>query len=526
MNKLFIIIRYRNTYFDKYFIFFYKIKKMEIWCKIEKKRTKFILAFISAIMFQFGSSVILASGSFAVYFLSYIHYKDDYVSMQYGNIMSPIIYLFLSAFSPLSGIIVRKIGPRLTFLLSSTIVEICLIGFYFQRNLWIFYVLSLLVGVGNGFSCGAPLNNGCRFYPKKKGIIGAIILGLGGLSNSLYSYVGEKLVNPDKVGIINRKTNPYYPENVAKKSKNYFILALCVVPVTTALTQLFYYKYDISCEKENNNENNNNVNNNVVQNNQLNKMNTNTNVKEILSNFRFWKIMIIVCLMPFWVYFLSSTYRAYVSMIGLNTTLISFISPLVAFITAVFGVIWAFFIDKFGFKPTIKVVSIICIVCSVYFIFVLKHTTLYYIGLLVSTTVARNAIVAVTNPHIMQIYEMRNFLFIGGFARLFNQLVGFIAGMVSIIISLDHKNADQLQKPYKIVAIVGVVLSVLGFVFTFFEGDDKFVFKNNEKNDEKDAIKDVKVNNDNNNNNKQTILESERILVSKENEPKNKENVK
>ena len=105
-------------------------------------------------MFQFGSSVILASGSFAVYFLSYIHYKDDYVSMQYGNIMSPIIYLFLSAFSPLSGIIVRKIGPRLTFLLSSTIVEICLIGFYFQRNLWIFYVLSLLVGVGNGFSCG------------------------------------------------------------------------------------------------------------------------------------------------------------------------------------------------------------------------------------------------------------------------------------------------------------------------------------------------------------------------------------
>ena len=499
---------------------------MEVWCKIEKKRTKFILAFISAVMFQLGSSVILASGGFAVYFLSYIHYKDDYVSMQYGNIMSPIIYLFLSAFSPLSGIIVKKIGPRWTFILSSTIVEICLIGFYFQRNLWVFYVLSLLVGLGNGFSCGAPLNNVCRFYPKKKGLIGSIILGIGGLSNSLYSYIGEKLVNPDKVGIINKKTNPYYPENVAKRSKNYFIFALCVVPVTTILTQLFFYRYDASCETENNN---NNGNNNNVQNTQLvqSKMNTNTNVKEILGSFRFWKIMIIICLMPFWIYFLSSTYRAYVTMIGLNTTLISFISPLVSFITAVFGVLWAFFIDRFGFKPTIKVISVICIVCSVYFIFVLKHTTLYYIGLLVSTTVARNAIVAVTNPHIMQIYEMRNFLFIGGFARLFNQLVGFIAGMVSIIISLDHKNADQLQKPYKIVAIVGVVLSVLGFVFTFFEGDDKFVFKNDGKNNEKDGVKVVKVENGgNNNNNQQTVLESERVMVGKESEATTKENSK
>lgn len=450
---------------------------MEVWCKIEKKRTKFILAFISAIMFQFGSAMVLSSGNFAVYFVSYIHYKDSFVSLQYGNIMSPIIYLFLSAFSPLAGVIVKKLGPRLTFLLSSVIVEICLVGFYFQRNLWIFYTLSLIVGLGNGFSCGAPLNNACRFYPKRKGLIGAIILAFGGLSNSLYSYVGELIVNPDKEEIKNRKVNPYYSEEVSKRSKYFFILALCVVPVTTALTQLFYYQYDVSCEENENKEINNTENAKPKP--VLVPNSTETNAKEILADFRFWKNMIIVCVMPFWIYFLSSTYRAYVSMIGLDKTLISFISPLVAFITAVFGIIWALVIDKFGYKPTVKIIAVICIICSFYFIFKesLKNVTMYYVGLLVSTTVARNAIIAVINPHLMQIYEMRNFLFIGGYSRLFNQLAGFIAGMVSIFISLDHKTADQLQGPYQIVAIVGLVLSVIGFVFTFFEGDEKFVFK-------------------------------------------------
>ena len=171
---------------------------MEYFSFIESYNTKFILSICSAIIYQMGSSIVVAIGNFCVYFASYIHYKDEWVNMQYGNIMAPIILLLLSCFSPFSGVIEKKIGPRFTLLISSIIVEICLVIYYFQRNLWIFYIISIFIGFGNGLCAGVPIKNACLYYPKKKGMISSIIICLGGLISSLYVFIGEKIINPEK----------------------------------------------------------------------------------------------------------------------------------------------------------------------------------------------------------------------------------------------------------------------------------------------------------------------------------------
>ena len=141
---------------------------MEYFFPIENYKTKFILSLISGIIYQFGSSMVVTIGNFCVYFASYIHYKHNWVNMQYGNIMAPTILLILSSFSPFSGVIEKKIGPRFTLLISSIIVEICFILYYFQSNLWIFYTISVFIGFGNGISAGVPIKNACLYYPKKK----------------------------------------------------------------------------------------------------------------------------------------------------------------------------------------------------------------------------------------------------------------------------------------------------------------------------------------------------------------------
>ena len=86
-------------------------------------------------------------------------------------------------------------------------------------------------------------------------------------------------------------------------------------------------------------------------------------------------------------------------------------------------------------------------------------------------------------PHLMQIYGMRYFLTIGGFAKLFNELSDFLAALTSIILSIFFKNADELLFPYQMVIAVGGVLSIIGLILTFYENDEEFVFgEENEEN--------------------------------------------
>ena len=91
---------------------------------IRKKRTKFISSFFSGVFYITGQGALLASGGLSVYVLSYIHHKDKWVDMQYGNLIMPFMALFSSLFSPLSGFLEKLCGPIISLLISSIIVEV------------------------------------------------------------------------------------------------------------------------------------------------------------------------------------------------------------------------------------------------------------------------------------------------------------------------------------------------------------------------------------------------------------------
>ena len=441
---------------------------MEYFIKIHSYKSKFILSLISAILYQMGSSIVTTIGSFCVYFISYIYYKDttSNINIQYGNINGPIILLLLSSFSPLSGLMEKKFGPKLTLILSSSLVEICLILYYYQRNLWVFYAISIFIGIGNGLSAGVPIKNACRYYPKKKGIINSIIICLGGLISSLYSFIGEKIINPDKEGIINKETNPFYPEKVANNSNNYFLFSMIVFPILNLISIFLFYKFSGGVTEKNNN---------MIEKKEENEKITNT--KEIIKSYRFWRNIMIVGLMPFLAYFLNSTYRAYAPMIGINKDLVSYLSMIINGLSSLTGLIWAFIFDKYGFQIIIKIMSIICIIESIYFIIFIDNWILYFIGLIINTSISRIGMMSVINPHIMNVFGFKNYLIIGGFTRLFNQLNSFFSALTSVLISLKYKTGKELKIPYIIVSSVGLIFACIGFILSFQENDEKFKFK-------------------------------------------------
>jgi len=364
----------------------------------------------------------------------------------------------------------KKFGPKITLLLSSLIVELCLIFYFFQKNLYLFYTISIIIGLGNGLSAGVPIKNACKYYPKKKGTINSIIICFGGLVGSLYSFIGEKIINPNKEGIINKETNPFYPDNVANNANKYFLFSLIIFPIITFLSLILFYTFIPNKEEKNNT--------NLIENNKDNDKSTNT--KEIIKTFRFWRNILIIGLMPFLAYFLNATYRAYSPMIGINKNLVSYLSTIITGLSGLTGLIWAFIFDKFGFQIIIKIMSSICIILSIYFFIFINNSTFYFIGLLINTTISRLGMMSIINPHIMQVFEFRNYLIIGGFARLFNQLSAFLVALTSVLISLKYKTGEELKTPYRIVSIIGFAFSSVGLILSLKENDEKFIFKNND----------------------------------------------
>ena len=424
---------------------------MDIIFKVRKKRNKFILSVLSAIAYLLGYSLIMESGNFNVYFISYIHYKQEWVNIQFGNLMRPVILLFLSLFSPLSGTMENLIGPRLALLTSAIVIEIVLVCFYFQRNLWIFYILNLFLGLGCGLSANITIKNCCLYYPKKKGLINACIMSLGALVGSSYTLIGEKIINPKREKVVNVEDNPYYSKEIAVKSKYFFLFGMIIFPVVTAISLFLFYRYDTSCEiddeikrlllegnyeekkenekdkqktedenkKEERNENEvikekqndeSKESEKIISSNSLIKSSQKGKVKKALKDFRFWRNIIISGVMPLGLYFLFDTNRAYCSLLGVDGNVVGILAGTMNIIGSLCNPIWAFYTDKYGFQPIMKIIFFFIIIVTIYFVIFMESQIFYVIGLYFSS-IFRGGIISCITPHIMQKGQFRRAFF-------------------------------------------------------------------------------------------------------------------
>ena len=370
------------------------------------------------------------------------------------------------------------------------------------------------MGIGVGLSLQVLVKNVCHYYPKKKGLISAIISSIGTLFGSSFSFLGELVINPKRESVINTQTEPYYSEEIANRSRLYFLFAIILIPISTIISFFLLYKYDSSCETsvnnvkeplnshvlEGNNEDDNQPKNDNTEarvSNSLSKTNNKQNIKKALKNFRFWRNILIIGAMPFIVWFESSTSRPYSVMIGVDGSIIGILSGTMSILSCITNPIWAFCVDRFGFRPTMKIISIIIICLSIYFCIFMDNPIFYVIGLYISNVI-RGGMISSLVPHMMEVYGLRYYLTIGGLGRLFTQLFSFSAAVVSIVISIFRKGGNQLLLPYRIVSLIGVGFGIFGLILVFFETDEKFKFGDENETDKHKEEQELNKNNEEN----------------------------
>ena len=97
--------------------------------------------------------------------------------------------------SPLYGIIVSKLEPRVTLIFGNLLAGLGIAGVYFVQEIWHLYVLYILIGIGGGFggyiSCTTIINN---WFVKKRPLVLGLFQGCAGMGGFIFPPLTTSLI--------------------------------------------------------------------------------------------------------------------------------------------------------------------------------------------------------------------------------------------------------------------------------------------------------------------------------------------
>ena len=432
----------------------------------QKKR--FILSFIGNIIYFIAIMTPFGIGQYSVYITSYFHHFNPRVNIQLGNLMMPILMLFLSFSAPLGGVLEHKFGMHLTLIINTIILEFLIFLFIIQRNIWITFLLIILIGMTIGSVITIPGKNICFYYPEKRGIITSLMTSITVIIGSIINVFGEKIINPEKITIKENET--YYPISIAKNYIKFYKIALIIIPFFAFLSLPFLKKYKEQIEIKNENlEKNINIDEENA------KENYSKNLKAAIFNSRIWKIALISIFSEFAMGFALSTFRVYGALLSINGTLMQYAPLFFGFSMIIFGPIWGFINDKFQNFKIIRMICLFFIIISIMLSIFIKSNLVYIIFIFIGS-IFNTGMNNLIRPYIMKIYGMKYYIEIGGVVTICMGIINIFKGGLSFLLSFYYHTGKELQTPYRIIFFVGTGLNVIAYFLALKEKEEIFVY--------------------------------------------------
>jgi len=450
--------------------------------KIKKKRTRYILTFIGSIIFGIGGIASLGISQYSVYITSYFHHNQVEIDMQYGNLIMPILMLSNSIFSPLAGLIENKIGLYLSLILSSFLLEIVLLLFINQTNVWFSFILIIFLGLSNGIGMPIPGKNLFCYYPKKGGFLGSLMTSSFILMGTTISIIGEKVINPEKYTL--SKGEQFYPLEISKNYIKFYKYFLFINPFTLVLALLLIKKYDPKYEEELIQDNNNSNTEPKIDKNIFKRdENYSKNIKKAIMDKRILRLIGISTLTPFVVGFSRNTFRVYGALASISGGVMQYSQLFTGFSNIFVGPIWGYINDKYKYEIIIKILCGSCIFQSLLFSIFIKSNTIYIICIFLGSIIM-SGFMSASNLHILRVYGIKYSLEIGGVIGIFGGVFNILNALLSFIISKFYHTGEELQFAYRFIYISGIFICGIGFYLALKEKDDKFVYPFSTKEDE------------------------------------------
>ena len=466
-------------------------------------KNKFISTLIATCGILFGISYVFPMSAFSVYLTSYIHEKQDFVTMHYGFFMN-LIYAFSMTFGmSLGGILELKLGFILTTLSGLLIILIANLFFLNVQNIWFCYALTFFIASGAGIANSLTGKNLAFYKPDKKGLLISGMMAITILFGGGFSLFGEKLINPD--GYTLKWDEEYYKYEYSSRTYIYFTFGFFSIPIGTIIFLLLIVEYkknksealkeEESDKKEETNEENNIKNTekdyeNEIDNNkneegdiiiekELKTMNKKRNLKKIIKTLRFWRLSFIQFLITFSFSFILGTGRTFGALIGIDGRVLQFLMLLQSFALVLVGPILGIFVDKKGPLNLLRIGSLLCMIPGLLLTFFTRNTFVFTVSFVISVLALITVIVCFA-PFIMEVYGIQESVIIGGVMNVFSKLSEIITTVGAFVISLFYSK-DEIIRPYQIMYITGAVCCLLSFVLLMFESMEKYNYKEDDE---------------------------------------------
>ena len=441
----------------------------------KKKKTKFILSFIGTIMFKIGGITSMGINFFSVYITSYFHYQNIDIDMQYGNLMNPISILISFLFLPISGYIEQKLGLYLSLIISIILMELDLLLFINQANIFFSFILIILLGLSNGIGMEIPNKNLYFYYPAKNGIIDALIGVSILIITTIFIIIGEQIINPEKYTL--QKGEIFYPLEISQNYIIFYNYILFINPLIQIISLLLIKKYNPDEDEE------------LIQEKSINDIEKKDkngiiikkdeyyikNLKSVFLNKRLWRIIGIMIFPSFAINFTKITFRVYGALTSINGTIMQYSSLFITFPNILFSPIWGYIIDKYKYEIINKILCSGFIIISILLSIFIKSTILYIICNSCGSLIGSGFIIC-SRLHILRVYGIKYCLEIGGIIGIFDAIANLLYALLSFIISKYYHTGQELQFAYRFVYIGGIVIGCIGFYFSLFEKEDKFIY--------------------------------------------------
>ena len=463
-------------------------------------KNKFISNFIGTIGITFALSFILPISNFSVYITSYIHEKQNFVTMHYGLFINLIFTISMTLGTSIGGFLELKLGFILTTLIGLLIILITNIFFLNVQNIWFCYTLTLIVGIGVGIANSLGGKNLTLYKPDKKGIIVSVLSAVVILFAGIVSVIGEKLINPD--GYTLGEKEEFYSDKYNSRTYLYFILGFFTVPICTIIFILFSFEYskNDNLEQIENSETNekgeteeekneisekpNEINDNKKDEDPLEKdikaMNKKKNIKKVIKTFRFWRLTLIQFLITFCFSFIVNTGRTFGALIGIDGSALQFLMICQTASIIIIGPFLGIIVDKKGPLNLLRLTSIVCMFPAILLTFFLNNSFIFIISFMLAVMSLISSAVGFS-PFIMETYGIEESVILGGIINTFSKISEAITTVAAFIISLIYSK-EEIEKPYRIIYVIGFAFCLFSLILLIFEKKEKFDYGKKEEN--------------------------------------------
>jgi predicted MFS family arabinose efflux permease len=208
-------------------------------------------------------------------------------------------------------------------------------------------------------------------------------------------------------------------------------------------------------------------------------MNKKKNIKKVIKTFRFWRLTLIQFLITFCFSFIVNTGRTFGALIGIDGSALQFLMICQTASIIIIGPFLGIIVDKKGPLNLLRLTSIVCMIPGILLTFFLNNSFIFIISFMLAVMSLISSAVGFS-PFIMETYGIEESVILGGIINTFSKISEAITTVSAFIISLIYSK-EEIEKPYRIMYVIGFAFCLLSLILLIFENKEKFDYGKKEE---------------------------------------------